>query len=48
MSDLKKYIKKKKATNKAFANYYDAKYLAFKTRAMLKQSQDKPLLHKMN
>jgi DNA-binding XRE family transcriptional regulator len=39
MSDLKKYIKKRKATDKEFAKDFDKGYQEFKIGEMLKQAR---------
>jgi len=40
MSDLKKYIKKKKETDRKFAKGYDEGYEQFKVGVMLKQARE--------
>ncbi|MCD6311026.1 MAG: helix-turn-helix transcriptional regulator [Elusimicrobia bacterium] len=41
MSDLKKYIRKRKAKDSKFANQFDLGYEQFKIGAMLKQAREK-------
>ena len=40
MSDLQKYIKKRKSTDKKFAENFDEGYQAFKVGALLKQVRE--------
>jgi HTH-type transcriptional regulator/antitoxin HipB len=40
MSDLKKYVKKRKAKDKAFAKDYESGYSDFKLGAMLRQARE--------
>jgi HTH-type transcriptional regulator/antitoxin HipB len=40
MSDLKKYVKKRKARDKAFAKDYESGYSDFKLGAMLRQARE--------
>jgi len=40
MSDLQKYIKKRKSTDKQFAENFDEGYQAFKVGALLKQVRE--------
>jgi len=41
MSDLKRYIKKRKAADKAFAQNYDENYADFKVSIMLRELRKK-------